>query len=559
MRYLLFTILIFNLFLLPGRPAYAAPEPTPTSKPEKVIYSTDAETNEITDSISHKDVGIFERMVQGILKTITIPKADYRWDVQKSPNFKVSKLETLEQMLSNAQNRLTPLLVQEKIIPTQDKYFVSGMATKCLWYKEIDDPHLVLDEKIDAGKYYSDIIPELSSYYQLTTQMGSILGDTRRYQTDVNGYYNFDKYPPMEVSGSYPDCSNTQPGTPMQALQSTIVKCTSFLCKLGETVARWIGWFDREPTTGRQQLSSKQLTPHYGWIAKMAINATDVKYSYLDQRDQIESERTRGYINTFVPESLKKVITVNEPNGKQLCNFIVVGQGDAGGKYCVNTNDMTAYHTERGADANECLLYPLSKQIDLTTNTVCGPSVTPTPSTAPGGWNCNTDLPEQTVAGLNKDGGQNYADNAYESCANNKENAWIKCNNDVIARAKKAGVDPIFALAIWLHESAASSYKCGEQATGAKIEDFGIHTAPGVPAEDFSKQIDYFLNKFIDHAGSMCEKNLQNFVSMYWIGNICYDQLTSDQQVDIDGYVGEIREIYDSLVGPDVPLPTWPK
>jgi hypothetical protein len=100
------------------------------------------------------------------------------------------------------------------------------------------------------------------------------------------------------------------------------------------------------------------------------------------------------------------------------------------------------------------------------------------------GINCNQNLPDQNVQGiLSKTefglladrwtAGTNYAD---------------ECYNDVICRALSTGVDPAFALAVWLHESGASNY---DFAPG-QVEDFGIHV--GAPPEDFNAQANYFMS-----------------------------------------------------------------
>lgn len=178
------------------------------------------------------------------------------------------------------------------------------------------------------------------------------------------------------------------------------------------------------------------------------------------------------------------------------------------------------------------------------------PEITPTiPSNK---WNCNTNVPEQTVSGLNKEAGQSFADSGIfgEGCTDQKENAWKLCNNDVIARAKKACVDPIFALAIWLHESGASNYICSEQLNnGNKVEDFGIHGLASVPPEDFSAQLDHFLK-----LNYTCPHTINDFISMYYIGNKCYND--EPDKIKIDGYVAELQVYYSQIGGGT--LPSWP-
>jgi len=73
------------------------------------------------------------------------------------------------------------------------------------------------------------------------------------------------------------------------------------------------------------------------------------------------------------------------------------------------------------------------------------------------------------------------------------------CYYDVVCRAKNAGVNPDFALWAWLHESGASNY---EGFAPTKVEDFGIHTAPGVGDNNFDQQITYFL-KYVGEGGGI--------------------------------------------------------
>ncbi len=59
-----------------------------------------------------------------------------------------------------------------------------------------------------------------------------------------------------------------------------------------------------------------------------------------------------------------------------------------------------------------------------------------------------------------------------------------ECYNDVIAKAKAAGVSPAFAMAIWLNESNASNYN-------VSVEDFGVHSSS---VRGFTAQIGKFLS-----------------------------------------------------------------
>ncbi len=179
-------------------------------------------------------------------------------------------------------------------------------------------------------------------------------------------------------------------------------------------------------------------------------------------------------------------------------------------------------------------------------------------SPSAGGWNCRTDLPELASAELNA-AGQDYADNGIYADACKTENAWELCHNDVIDRARKACVDPLFALTMWLHESAASNYVCGQQFTGGvPVQDFGINITS--IAENFSAQLDRFL--LLDYA---CPHTIQDFFSVYYLGLTggangpykCYGELSTTEKSDVDSYTAEIQSIYSQLGGGS--LPSWPK
>ena len=63
-----------------------------------------------------------------------------------------------------------------------------------------------------------------------------------------------------------------------------------------------------------------------------------------------------------------------------------------------------------------------------------------------------------------------------------------ECYSDVICRASSSGIDPAFALTIWLNESDASNY-----AYNSNVQDFGINGG-GVSNADFSAQLNRFLS-----------------------------------------------------------------
>lgn len=232
-----------------------------------------------------------------------------------------------------------------------------------------------------------------------------------------------------------------------------------------------------------------------------------------------------------------------------------------------NTADTTVYAMRRTEEAqtfaNCNLLTEEEQKLPDYQSLNCDKSWV-APISTEGEWNCNSSAPATANASSN-DGEKAYADTVYGSCSSGTDNAWTKCKNDVIARATKACVDPTFTLAIWLHESGASNYKCGRQLNnGEKIQDFGINVAE--KEENFSQQLDGFLKLPTSYAANCPSKTLQDFISVFYLGvdmgndhYACYNELTTKEQRDnVNNYITELQEIYASIA-PGKSLPTWPK
>lgn len=75
-----------------------------------------------------------------------------------------------------------------------------------------------------------------------------------------------------------------------------------------------------------------------------------------------------------------------------------------------------------------------------------------------------------------------------DGCNGPENNKATQCYNWVASEAKKAGVNPAFALTIWLNESGASNYCWGGETT----QDFGINL-PNI-YQNIGEQLDAFLN-----------------------------------------------------------------
>ena len=168
--------------------------------------------------------------------------------------------------------------------------------------------------------------------------------------------------------------------------------------------------------------------------------------------------------------------------------------------------------------------------------------------------NCDQTVPEQDLPGLSVEDGERYTNALFEGCTGNSQ--WMQCHNDVIKRAREAGLDPLFTLAIWIHESGASNYICGKQYhDGLPIQDFGYNVEG--TAENFNAQIAGFFTR--PDAYAYCGKDMNNFIAKFWFGH-CYNELSTDNQNDVAIYIGALNSIYATISPTSPPpLPTWPK
>lgn len=98
--------------------------------------------------------------------------------------------------------------------------------------------------------------------------------------------------------------------------------------------------------------------------------------------------------------------------------------------------------------------------------------------------NCDQNAPENEVPGL-RGGRENYFRVASGMILEGKDYA-SECFNDVVNRSLCEGINPLYTLWAWMHESGASNY-----GTDKKVQDFGIND--NSIAENFDAQIKVFL------------------------------------------------------------------
>lgn len=117
-------------------------------------------------------------------------------------------------------------------------------------------------------------------------------------------------------------------------------------------------------------------------------------------------------------------------------------------------------------------------------------TASPTPSPSCSQVNCNQSatLPAQWSFMSNYK--STFVDLATRLTGGKGKHYAAECYNDVVSRSVSRGVNPMFTLVIWLHESGASNYGTSAQ---CEIGDFGI-VGGGVEPSDFNAQIDRFLS-----------------------------------------------------------------
>jgi hypothetical protein len=125
----------------------------------------------------------------------------------------------------------------------------------------------------------------------------------------------------------------------------------------------------------------------------------------------------------------------------------------------------------------------------------------------------------------------------------------------VVRRSLDAGVNPIFSLAIWIHESGASNY---ELSVGCKVQDFG-YNIPSL-ASDFDSQIKAFLRlpyRYVYDVAPQCfqkDCSMEQFARLYQNaggGDIC---VPNDKAV---AYTESIKNIA-KIIAPNCDFPRYP-
>jgi len=172
---------------------------------------------------------------------------------------------------------------------------------------------------------------------------------------------------------------------------------------------------------------------------------------------------------------------------------------------------------------------------------------------------CNSDPTNVNLSGVK----EKFIDLAGRWVGSVPGNPRIDMYDTVVNAAKSAGVDPIFVLAIWLHESGGSNYLgiCNNQGAGdpgsefcQKVQDFGIndpsietyYNSQGkVTSDHLTDQLNAFLDlpgyyKDVCGSNSTAKCSLEYFYAMYYVGQCNPINKTNN-------YGASIKSIYSAL------------
>lgn len=555
-------LIIVSLWCTVSRPA-AAQTPTPTPdpcSPDAPLSTPCPVRYDTTNTVIPRNKTWVSSLVDSIAKLLGKQMmAEFNWTGSLRPSgdqyhIGSEKLTTYGlQIKESSETDLKPAALQDITKPDEQQKLFTMTSVVCT-----QDPQTGAITQISSSdRIESKDIPGLTQAIEGSRQLGSYVAG----YTQVSQDYNLKN---VVVATDAVACESLSTGQPIQQAAVTTQNQNSYTGKnnvlvtiIAAMIAPFQGMF-RAQVTETAEIQGKGLTPwiHYPLCLFAGCKTQDTaSVSYDTDENKKQLTQAGGAVAAMykpagIDDAYKSDLNAADPSQE----WSITGAGDQNGQVAATAVNYAQARVTGAGDYMNCTLMPADYQNTAVPDGACNTNWVGSADTS-GGWNCNTNVGEQSVTGLNAQAGQSYANRLYGSCTSGTENAWEQCKDDVIARAKKACVDPLFALAIWLHESGASNYVCGKQLSGGKVQDFGVNI-PSI-AENFSEQLDRFLQLPGAYAARCPTKTLKDFVAVYWIGNGCYNQLSSSNKAKIDGYIGELQLIY-STIAPGVKLPTWP-
>lgn len=471
-----------------------------------------------------------------------------------------------QQIQQSSENELKPAALQVVTTPDMQPKPFTMTSVVC-----IRDPQTgTIKQVSSADRIESKDIPGLTQTIEGSRQLGSYVTGYTQTSQDYN-------LKGLVVSTDIAACDIPSTGqnieqTPVTTQNQNSYSGNSIVTIIQAFISQIQGLFQAK-VTQTAEIQGKGLTPweHYALCLLAGCTSSDVSSVTYDPNKEQVAQAGGAVAAMYKPAAIDDTYKseLNAANPEQKWNLSTTGnsttsnpnvQGDQSEVVKATAVNYGQARITAAGDYMNCTLLPAGLQgPDCDKNWVSAES-----GTTGGGWNCDTSVPAQSVPGVNMSTAQSFLNRWFNTCPNAEANAWQQCANDVVATAKKSCVDPLFALAIWIHESGASNYQCSELVlNGQKVEDFGIHNSL-YPPENLSVQLDKFVQLPSAYVGNCPQLTLQNFLARFGPGVFtpsghyqCYNELSQANKNIVDTYINELKLIYAGIA-PGISLPTWP-
>lgn len=267
---------------------------------------------------------------------------------------------------------------------------------------------------------------------------------------------------------------------------------------------------------------------------------TDIKQSVIGNSET-------SLYSTLLPNALLTPTPTDKKISAPSASSNLTGTKNTGSATLTNSGSTIYRENNQAQDTvhliQNCWLVPSDQQ----SSSKCGAlSTLPTPDVG-----CDINAPETSSIGITKDAFVGLADGWYSSA-----NMAGECFNDVINRSLCAGINPMYSLMMWLHESDASNYTMN---WSGPVEDFGIHMA-GVSAENFNEQITKFLT-LDPGAHCLSDPRINGAYWLGWMTNMLNGSCDPDEKNSFSDMTGRealplFVATWEMLAGVGTPMPT---
>ena len=232
------------------------------------------------------------------------------------------------------------------------------------------------------------------------------------------------------------------------------------------------------------------------YVSRLENLDPNTEYVYEIETDKQKWNKTEFTFTTSEISDMPSVPTA-ESGTSTPQNFILITSED--NNYMVDTQYNGTWALDLDGEYETTIYgnYMLENRFETYSSGILGIS----PVIAADGANCRAGS-NANYSGASHD---HYLDLATRMVAGCPKGHYAdECYGDVVCQASNKGVDPGFALTIWLNESGASNY-----AHLDSVQDFGINGG-GVSGHDFSAQLERFLtlassgDSYIDNYAGSC-------------------------------------------------------